>query len=255
MYQKQTVPYQVYWFEDSKPDSVNSKGHLSLFEVQNLCGLCPDWPVPYLLGVTKNDGEILSVRLYDRLAQTIQINLLGLHRFGQPNSVLLGDSSRIDPEVEEMYKEKPSDLTKAWLCNQLIPWLSARRFSKLYVRAYFDGSDDFFGSMGFEQSENPPYLVCDLSGKAFQNRAQKILEGTYSLCSLEQERELLGLQADSHTMAYTYFKEITEIELDVDKLSRYELLRADFKGTSSKEYRVNWEIAGLLGIYLKMQGV
>jgi len=111
----------VAWMVPKK-EQADSERTLSLSSTRDVMSLSPEWPVPYLLQVVRNEEDVVSLSLLDILHNSIQLNLFMLDDAQEESTALLGGSTRIDPEFRG-YGVKPSSLSADWVGSRAAPWL------------------------------------------------------------------------------------------------------------------------------------
>lgn len=235
------LPQVLCWFSRAVPKDC---GHMQVSNLQQLAGLFPQWPTSYLLLITRNEPEVLSITLVDFFGQTIQMNLFSLAGFGMPKAVLLGGSSRIDPKFSG-YSAKPSDFSKHWILRGVIPWLASRGNEKLYLRAHFEGANSFFGDIGFVDAPEigKPYMARALYSDdnilepvAFESIPVVSAEGS------ELEAALLVEQEKTMAAALAYFEQIRAVGKE-EELIVHQQLSDEFSGRSLAEFEKQWSLA------------
>ena len=236
-------PSKICWL--LPPGNRGAASFANVKSANELAGFFPDWPVPYILMITRSESEIFSASLIDAFSQTIQINLLSLAKMGLPNSVLLGGSSRIDPKFSK-YRVRPSALSGDWLKSKVAPWAAGRGAGLMYVRAYFEQADVFFQEAGFTQAREigGPFMKRDLSQLSGERPALALSDIPEIQCSLlPAESALYELQDKTYGAEYCYFEKIRATHNEDQKFLVHAQLRRQFSELSRPLFEVQWSLA------------
>ncbi len=241
------APGAIAWV-DAAP-SYSEGSVLGVGSAAELRNFYPVWPYPYLLLVSRNDGERLALSLFDSQGGTIQVNLFALAQHGRPKQVLLGGSSRIDPD-DARYHPRASNYTKAWIDKQIAPWLGARGATKLYVRAHFEKADEFFGSFGFHPAADlgAPYMVRELAPAPADESSELEIPETFG--AFPTIRDRLRTHQTAHGDAELAYLRAS-LEDPAHAGAAHAALKEKFEGISLEEFRVQWELASEIGQALR----